>query len=296
MEQKRTNSIYLELFGTGLQGPVGEKGEKGEKGDKGEPGERGPRGPKGDPGSNMPQAWVDEVTETTQQNKIHIKDLQYKDEQIAQTFEEMFELIGQLDVEGIELTAEEKKTVTTIMQKIQNKITENAETIDVQSEKIIQLQEMIENNSDASSAVEEIIITKNDTSNILSKVIIKETEDEPAIMLFNSGDKQKRLNMMTDDIYLKEVNSDDVEYFIQLTELIKNHKEELNLLRDLIGDLSELSTTNKQNVMESINEVTAIAQTAVARVEYDKINNRLNIYNYHGLIDEIDMDNSYLEN
>ena len=296
MEQRRTNSIYLELFGTGMPGPEGKRGEMGPKGDKGDKGEKGDRGPKGDPGSNMPQAWVDEVTETTQQNKIHIKDLQDKDEQIAQTFEEMFELIGQLDVEGIELTQEEKKTVTTIMQKLQNKIKENQETINVQSEKIIQLQDMVENNSGASSAVEEIIITKNDVSNITSKVIIKETDNEPAVMLFNSDNKQKKLNMMTDDIYLKEVTSDDVEYFIQLTELIKNHKEELQLIKDLIGDLSELSTTNKQNVMESINEVTAIAQTAVARVEYDKINNKLNVYNYHGLVDEVDMDNSYLDN
>ena len=296
MEQRRTNSIYLELFGTGMPGPEGKRGEIGPKGDKGDKGEKGDRGPKGDPGSNMPQAWVDEVTETTQQNKINIKELQDKDEQIAQTFEEMFELIGQLDVEGVELTTEEKKTVTTIMQKLQNKIKENAETINVQSEKIIQLQEKIESNSDASSTIEEITITDDDTSNITSKVIINEKDNEPSVMLFNSNNKQKKLNMMTDDIYLKEVNSDDVEYFIQLTELIKNHKEELTLLKDLIGDLSELSTTNKQNVMESINEVTAIAQSAVARVEYDKINNKLNVYNYHGLVDEVDMDNSYLEN
>ena len=68
------------------------------------------------------------------------------------------------------------------------------------------------------------------------------------------------------------------------------------MLYDIIGQLSELSTDSTGNIVHAINETVAIARTAVNRIEFDKINNKLNVYNYNGLADEIDMDSSYLEN
>lgn len=296
MENNVRNSITLELFGTGMPGPVGEKGEKGDKGEPGERGERGPRGEKGDPGSNMPQAWVDEVTQTMQQNKIAIEELKDKDEQIAVTFEDLKALIGSLDVEDLELTKEETKTITNILNKVHAKVLNNQNTIENQSEKITQLEELLHQENASTSSVDEIIITDGPFEHITTKMVMHDNKNGASQMYYNSNGVQKPVETMSENIYHKDIDEQGVEYFTQLTDIIKNHKDELKLIKELIGDLSELSTNNKQNLLESINETVAIAHNAVARIQYDKINNLLKVYNYHGLIDEIDMDNSYLEN
>lgn len=295
MLKNGNNSVYMELIGTGMPGPQGEKGEKGDKGERGEKGERGPRGEKGDPGSNMPQQWVDDVTTTIQNNTSDIQNLKEKDEQIAQTFEEVFNLIGALEVEGIELTSEEKRTVTNLLNKINAKIQSSEKSIQSQSEKISRLEEVLGSNNNSIALEDEIIITDNDIENIKSKVIISEDKNEISQAFYTFNGKRKALNTMTENVMHKVVNEDGVEYFIQLFDWLSERKEEIELLKGLIGDLTELSTNNKQNVLEAINETFAISQSAVSRIEYDKINNRLNVYDYHGLVDEIDMNNSYIE-
>ena len=286
MKQKDTEKIFVELFGTGIQGPKGDRGEKGEKGDKGDKGPQGPQGPQGDPGSNMPQSWVDNVTESIGQFKIDIKQLKSKDEQIALTFEEIFEIIRDLEIEGLEETV-----LSEILNKLNEKI-KTAETVLLEhSNKISDL----ENNRNVGSGIEEILITDTDTDGLTAKVIIKENEDY-SIMCYNSNETQKNINILAEDVYIKEINDDDVESITQLTKFLKDNKEEIKLLKDLIGDLSELSTDNKQNVLEAINETVAISRNAVSRLEYDKIENKLKVFNYDGLIDELDMDTSYLEN
>ena len=111
-----------------------------------------------------------------------------------------------------------------------------------------------------------------------------ETKEDGSNILLNN--KEDVLKLSTDNILFKELN-DGVEELIALTNLIRNNKEEFQLIRNLIGDLSELSTENKQNVMESINEVCAISQMAVSRLEYDSEAKTLKVYDYHGLNDEI---------
>ena len=290
MTQKDTKKIYIELFGTGIQGPKGERGETGLQGEKGETGERGPKGEKGDPGSNMPQAWVDEITQTTQQNKIDIKQLKNKDEQIALTFEEIRDIIGDLDVEGVD-----DKIVTAILNKLNEKIKDNQDIIMQQSNKITNLEDMIASGVGGTS-VEEIVVTPNDIDGLTAKIVIQEQEDKPSVVTYNSNDTQRPIDIMSDNVFIREENEDGVELFVQLSQIIREHKEELKILKELIGDLSELSTDNKANLMEAINETIAVSRSAVNRIEFDKIENKLNVYNYHGLVDEIDMDNSYLEN
>lgn len=290
MIQKDTKKIFIELYGTGIQGPKGDAGEAGMQGPKGETGERGPRGEKGDPGSNMPQSWVDEVTTTTQQNKIDIKELKSKDEQIALTFEELRDVIGDLNVDGID-----ENVITAILNKLNEKISANEDIILQQSNKLTDLESRIEAGA-GGVGIEEIVVTSTDIDGLTAKIVIQEQEDKPSVMTYNSNDKQRPVGMMTDNIYIKDENEDGVEYLTQLTELIRNHRTEFELIKKLIGDLSELSTDNTSNLMEAINETVAIARTAVNRLEFDKINNKLNVYNYHGLADEIDMDSSYLEN
>lgn len=290
MTQKNTEKIYIELFGTGIQGPKGERGERGEKGEKGETGERGPRGQKGDPGSNMPQVWVDDVTKAMQENTVDIKELKQKDEQIALTFEELRNIIGDLQIEDVT-----DETITNILNKINSKINENTKHIVKQSEKISELESKVQNGA-GSSSIEEIEIVEGDASGIVSKLIIQDNGEEPSAMLYTHNNVQKKINVLTDDVFMKTVTDDDVELFTQLSQIIREHKEELKLLKELIGDLSELSTDNQANLMEAINETIAVSRSAVNRIEFDKIENKLNVYNYHGLVDEIDMDNSYLEN
>lgn len=290
MTQKNTEKIYIELFGTGIQGPKGERGERGEKGEKGETGERGPRGEKGDPGSNMPQVWVDDVTKTMQENTVDIRELKQKDEQIALTFEELRNIIGDLQIEDVT-----DETITNILNKINSKINENTKHIVKQSEKISELESKVQNGA-GSPSIEEIEIVEGDASGIVSKLIIQDNGEEPSAMLYTHNNVQKKINVLTDDVFMKTVTDDDVELFTQLSQIIREHKEELKLLKELIGDLSELSTDNQANLMEAINETIAVSRSAVNRIEFDKIENKLNVYNYHGLVDEIDMDNSYLEN
>lgn len=290
MTQKNTEKIYIELFGTGIQGPKGERGERGEKGEKGETGERGPRGQKGDPGSNMPQVWVDDVTKAMQENTVDIKELKQKDEQIALTFEELRNIIGDLQIEDVT-----DETITNILNKINSKINENTKHIVKQSEKISELESKVQNGT-GSPSIEEIEIVEGDASGIVSKLIIQDNGEEPSAMLYTHNNVQKKINVLTDDVFMKTVTDDDVELFTQLSQIIREHKEELKILKELIGDLSELSTDNQANLMEAINETIAVSRSAVNRIEFDKIENKLNVYNYHGLVDEIDMDNSYLEN
>ena len=290
MTQKNTEKIYVELFGTGIQGPKGERGERGEKGEKGETGERGPRGEKGDPGSNMPQVWVDDVTKTMQENTVDIRELKQKDEQIALTFEELRNIIGDLQIEDVT-----DETITNILNKINSKINENTKHIVKKSEKISELESKVQNGT-GSPSIEEIEIVEGDASGIVSKLIIQDNGEEPSVMLYTHNNVQKKINVLTDDVFMKTVTDDDVELFSQLSQIIREHKEELKLLKELIGDLSELSTDNQANLMEAINETIAVSRSAVNRIEFDKIENKLNVYNYHGLVDEIDMDNSYLEN
>lgn len=290
MTQKNTEKIYIELFGTGIQGPKGERGERGEKGEKGETGERGPRGEKGDPGSNMSQVWVDDVTKTMQENTVDIRELKQKDEQIALTFEELRNIIGDLQIEDVT-----DETITNILNKINSKINENTKHIVKQSEKISELESKVQNGT-GSPSIEEIQIVEGDASGIVSKLIIQDNGEEPSAMLYTHNNVQKKINVLTDDVFMKTVTDDDVELFTQLSQIIREHKEELKLLKELIGDLSELSTDNQANLMEAINETIAVSRSAVNRIEFDKIENKLNVYNYHGLVDEIDMDNSYLEN
>lgn len=290
MTQKDTKKIFIELFGTGIQGPKGERGETGLQGEKGETGERGPKGEKGDPGSNMPQAWVDDITQTTQQNKVDIKLLKNKDEQIALTFEELRDIIGDLNVEGID-----DKVITAILNRLNEKIKDNQDIIMQQSNKITNLEDKIASGAGGTS-VEEIVVTSNDIDGLTAKIVIQEQENKPSVVTYNSNDTQRPIDIMSDNVFVREENEDGVELFVQLSQIIREHKEEIELLRRLIGDLSELSTDNKANLMEAINEIAAISRTAVNRLEFDKIENKLNVFNYYGLVDEIDMDNSYLEN
>ena len=291
MGLKEQNALKIELFGTGIIGP---KGADGQKGDKGDPFRfedftpeqleklRGQKGEKGDPGSNMPQAWVDNVTESVEQFKIDIKQLKSKDEQIALTFEEVFEIIRDLKIDGIEET-----TINKILNKLNEKIKLSEETLMQHSNKITELE-----NNNTNASTEEIIIAKN-TEGLNAKIIIK--NEDIATMSYNSDGVQKNINMFAEDVYVKETNDDDVETIIKLAQFLKDNKEEFKLLKDLIGDLNELSTDNKQSIIESLNEVCAIAHNAVNRIEFDKVENKLKVYNYHGLFDEIDIDTSYLE-
>ena len=281
MGLKEQNKLKIELFGAGLVGPRGLKGDKGDKGEKGEKGDRGERGLKGDPGSNMPQEWVDEITQTTRKNKSDIIDLKDKDEQIAQTFQEIRELIGELDIDGIEFNKEEIKTVTNTIKKVQQKLKTFEDTVSTTQQKILELEDVIENGSQLESN-DEIIIT-NDAQTVTAKVVIETKEDGSNILLNN---KKDILKLSTDNILFKEMN-DGVEELIALTNLIRNNKEEFELVKGLIGDLKELSTENKQNLMESINEVCAISQMAVNRLEYNTETKTLRVYDYHGLNDEI---------
>lgn len=285
MGLKEQNALKIELFGTGIQGPRGLKGDKGDTGDTGPQGPQGPKGDKGDPGSNMPQSWVDNVTENVEQFKIDIKQLKNKDEQIALTFEELYEMLGDFDVEGIDETV-----LTKILNKLNEKIKLSEKTLMQHTNKIAELEN---NKNNAGSDVEEILITDKNTEGLNAKVIIK--DEDIATMTYNASGVQKDIKMFANNVYVKEVNDDDVETIIELAKLLKDNKEEFKLLKDLIGDLNELSTDNKQSIMESLNEVCAIAHNAVNRIEFDKVELKLKVYNYHGLADEIDIDTSHLE-
>lgn len=286
MTYKDAEKIYIELIGTGIQGPKGDKGDKGDKGETGPQGPQGQKGEKGDPGSNMPQQWVDEITTSVGQFKIDIKSLQQKDEEIALTFEEVFEIIRDLKVEDIEET-----TLNVILNKLNEKIKSTESAIFEHSNRLSDL----ETNGVGGSDVEEIIITDKDTEGLTAKVIIKEDE-EYSTMCYNANGTQKNINILADDVYIKETSDDDIETITQLTKFLKDNKEEIKLLKALIGDLSELSTDNKQNLMEAVNELAAISRNAVSRLEFDKIENKMKVFNHHGLVDELDMDTSYLEN
>lgn len=298
MGLKEQNKLKIELYGAGIPGPRGLKGDEGAPGrsftfDDLTPDQkeqlRGPRGEKGDPGSNMSQAWVDEVTQTTQKNKSDIKELQSKDEQIAIAFEEVYELIGELDIDDLQFSKSEIKTVTNTIRKVHQKIKTIEGSILNNQQKILNLENTIENSSHLVN--DEILIT-TDATDKNAKVIIETKDDVSNIIL----EKEKVLKLSSDKILHTDENEDGVEELLELASIIRNNKEEFKLIKGLIGDLSELSTDNKQNLMESINEVCAIAHNAVSRIEFDKINNKINVYNYHGLADEIDMDSSYLEN
>ena len=201
--KKEQKKLILELFGTGIPGPRGEKGEKGDKGDQGEKGEKGDKGAKGDPGSNMPQAWVDEVTNTMQQNKIDISNLKDKDEQIALTFEEVKTLIGSLDVEGITLTDEEIKSITSIIKKVMQKITSNEQVILNQSQKITQIENKIENGLSSNGSGDEVVIEENNIEGLTAKVII---DDKSSEMYYTHNEKQKPLKVDATNIFYTDIN------------------------------------------------------------------------------------------
>ena len=59
------------------------------------------------------------------------------------------------------------------------------------------------------------------------------------------------------------------------------HGQELNVedssARQTIGNLTELETTNKNNLVEAINEVKNIKNHGDSSISYDEINNRLTI-------------------
>ena len=59
------------------------------------------------------------------------------------------------------------------------------------------------------------------------------------------------------------------------------HGQELNIedssARQTIGNLTELETTNKNNLVEAINEVKNSKNYGDSSISYDEINNRLTI-------------------
>ena len=59
------------------------------------------------------------------------------------------------------------------------------------------------------------------------------------------------------------------------------HGQELNIedssARQTIGNLTELETTNKNNLVEAINEVKNNKNYGDSSISYDEINNRLTI-------------------
>ena len=59
------------------------------------------------------------------------------------------------------------------------------------------------------------------------------------------------------------------------------HGQELNVedssARQTIGNLTELETTNKNNLVEAINEVKNIKNHGDSSISYDETNNRLTI-------------------
>ena len=59
------------------------------------------------------------------------------------------------------------------------------------------------------------------------------------------------------------------------------HGQELNIedssARQTIGNLTELETTNKNNLVEAINEVKNIKNHGDSSISYDERNNRLTI-------------------
>ena len=59
------------------------------------------------------------------------------------------------------------------------------------------------------------------------------------------------------------------------------HGQELNVedssARQTIGNLTELETTNKNNLVEAINEVKNSKNYGDSSISYDEINNRLTI-------------------
>ena len=164
------------------------------------------------------------------------------------------------------------------------KITSNEQVILNQSQKITQIENKIENGLSSNGSGDEVVIEENNIEGLTAKVII---DDKSSEMYYTHNEKQKPLKVDATNIFYTDINENEVEELKQLTEFIRDNKEEFNLIKGLIGDLKELSTENKQNLMESINEVCAISQMAVSRLEYDSETKTLKVFDYHGLNDEI---------
>ena len=200
-----------------------------------------------------------------------------KDEQIAQTFEEVHAKLDAIDATKIE--------------QVEDAVEKHEDAITKQAQKLLNIEEKVEQLD--IPGINEVVVTEKNEEHVDAKLVINENT---STMSYKSKDGMKKLNMSADDVYTKEVNEDGVETIKQLTELLTTYKNEISMLYDIIGQLSELSTDSTDNIVYAINETVAIARTAVNRLEFDKINNKLNVYNYHGLVEELDMDSSYLEN
>lgn len=294
MQKTEQNMIKLSLMGTGLQGPKGDPGTPGIQGPKGDKGDRGEKGEKGDPGSNMPQEWVDGVTEGLQNHELDIRNLKENKEAVAVEFETIKKLIGEINDSDIELSEEEIKSIISIVNKLNTKINENNSQFNSVHEKLNKHEEMIQN-IQLGDGASDVTVMEGNTDGVLTKLVVSHSSS-PSAMKYTYDGKQYDLNMLSENIFHRVMSEDGVESLIKLSSWVKNNEDRLSKLFNLLGDLEELSTENKENIIDSMNETYAIASQAISRVEFDKVTMTLKIYDYHGLVDEIDMDTSYLEN
>lgn len=295
MQKTERNTIKLSLMGTGLQGPKGDPGTPGIQGPKGDKGDRGEKGEKGDPGSNMSQEWVDGVTEGLQNHELDIRNLKENKEAVAVEFETIKKLIGQIEDSDVELSEEEIKSIISIVNKLNTKINENNSQFNSVYEKLNKHEEMIQN-IQLGGGASDVTVMEGNTDGVLTKLVVSHSSSNPSAMKYTYDGKQYDLNMLSENIFHKTMSEEGVESLIKLSNWIKDNEDRLSKLFNLLGDLEELSTENKENITDSMNETYAIASQAISRVEFDKVTMTLRVYDYHGMVDEIDMDTSYLEN
>lgn len=295
MQKTERNTIKLSLMGTGLQGPKGDPGTPGIQGPKGDKGDRGEKGEKGDPGSNMSQEWVDGVTEGLQNHELDIRNLKENKEAVAIEFETIKELIGEINDSDVELSEEEIKSIISIANKLNAKINESNSQFNSVYEKLNKHEEMIQN-IQLGDGASDVTVMEGNTDGVLTKLVVSHNSSNPSTMKYTYNGKQYDLNMLSENIFHKVMNEEGVESLIQLSNWIKDNEDRLSKLFNLLGNLEELSTENKENITDAMNETYAIASQAITRVEFDKVTMTLKVYDYHGLVDEIDMDTSYIEN
>lgn len=295
MKKTEQNMIKLSLMGTGLQGPKGDPGTPGIQGPKGDKGDRGEKGEKGDPGSNMSQEWVDGVTEGLQNHELDIRNLKENKEAVAIEFETIKKLIGEINDSDVELSEEEIKSIISIANKLNAKINESNSQFNSVYEKLNKHEEMIQN-IQLGDGASDVTVMEGNTDGVLTKLVVSHNSSNPSAMKYTYNGKQYDLNMLSENIFHKVMTEEGVENLIQLSNWIKDNEDRLSKLFNFLGNLEELSTENKENITDSMNETYAIASQAITRVEFDKVTMTLRVYDYHGLVDEIDMDTSYLEN
>ena len=295
MQKTERNTIKLSLMGAGLQGPKGDPGTPGIQGPKGDKGDRGEKGEKGDPGSNMSQEWVNGVTEGLQNHELDIRNLKENKEAVAIEFETIKKLIGEINDSDVELSEEEIKSIISIVNKLNAKINESNSQFNSVYDKLNKHEEMIQN-IQLGDGASDVTVMEGNTDGVLTKLVVSHNSSNPSAMKYTHNGKQYDLNMLSENIFHKVMNEEGVESLIQLSNWIKDNEDRLSKLFNLLGNLEELSTESKENITYSMNETYAIASQAISRVEFDKVTMTLRIYDYHGLVDEIDMDTSYIEN